>query len=108
MIAQETAAKLLEDVIYSRVVECIALPRLFMVEVDLWAALSERQPGSDTNLRKEAKTVIDRALARFASADDRYAEIQPFGAHCDMCEDEELEPRKRRASSGKRAESREA
>lgn len=99
MIAQATAAKLLDDVLYSRVIECIDLSKLMLIELDLWAALAEQVPDaelSEGTVRQEAKAMIDRALARFASADDRYAVLQPFGMDCPDCDDEIAESRRGR------------
>ena len=95
MIAPDKAARLLDDVLYQRVVECINLPKLLMVEIDLWASLSECTNGVDKALRAEAAAMVDRAIARFAADPERYAPVHPFGTQCDLCE-EEVVDRKRK------------
>jgi len=100
VIGQDKAAQLLDDVLYTRVMECVDLRKLLMVEIDLWASLSECVSGSEKELRAEAKAMIDRVLARFAHADDRYDPVQPFGMHCDLCEEEAVEHRKKQRKTG--------
>ncbi|HUS33486.1 MAG TPA: hypothetical protein VMZ53_33520 [Kofleriaceae bacterium] len=102
MIAQAAAAKLLDDLLYSRVIECVNMGKLMMVELDLWVALCEQSAGNELGSREEAEArdearlMIERALMRLASARDRYAELQPFGMECADCEEEIAEPRRRR------------
>ena len=90
MIGQAMAAKLLEDVLYSRVLECVDVSKLMIVELDLWAALCE-QGREEEEARGEAKAMIDGALGRLARDDDRYAALHPlgpFGMECPDCADE--------------------
>jgi hypothetical protein len=94
VIAQEHAAKLLDDVLFARVVECVDLAKLLGVELDLWAAICE-QTESEATARENAKLLISRALTRLADSDERYAPIQPFGMDCPDCDDEIRESRRR-------------
>jgi hypothetical protein len=99
VITKEQATKLLDEVLYARVLECIDLGKLLGIELDLWAALCEQTGASEMAAREEAKAMLDRALARFASADARYvpmAPFGPFGMDCPDCEDEAAEARRRR------------
>ncbi len=97
LIAPDKAAQLLDDVLYERVLGCVDLQALFMVEVDLWVALSEQEPDeSDERTRRVAKGMIDRALVRLVDEDRRYAMVRPFGAECELCEDELHESAKQR------------
>jgi len=89
LIAPDKAAQLLDDVLYERVLGCVDLQALFMVEVELWVALSEQEPdASDERTRRIAKDMIDRALVRLPDEERRYAMVWPFGAECELCEDE--------------------
>jgi hypothetical protein len=97
LLAPDKAARLLDDVIYERVLDCIDLDALFAVEVDLWAALSECDATDDDHMVKLlAKQMIERALGRIPDDPRRYASVQPFGFDCPDCEEEVLEHAKRR------------
>jgi hypothetical protein len=85
VIAQATAAKLLEEVLYARVLECLDVRKLFMIELDLWVALCESQGEPEQRARELAKDMIDRALTRVVGDPDRYATLSPFGTDCDLC-----------------------
>lgn len=88
MIAQATAAKLLDDVLYARVLECLDVRKLFMIELDLWVALCDSQGEPEARARELAKNMIDRVLTRVVGDPDRYAPLEPFGMECDLCGDE--------------------
>ncbi|HEY5926715.1 MAG TPA: hypothetical protein VIV11_33745 [Kofleriaceae bacterium] len=90
LLAPDKAAKLLDDVLYERVLGCIDLEALFMIEVDLWVALSDCE-GDDEATKHVAKDMIDRALRRLPDEERRYGMMRPFGMECPDCEDEMLE-----------------
>jgi hypothetical protein len=102
LLAPDKASKLLDDVLYERVLGCIDLQALFMVEVDLWVALSESLGASDIadadadRAKHIAKQMIDRALRRLPDEERRYGPMRPFGFECADCEDEMLETAKRK------------
>ena len=89
MIAQATAARLLDDVLYARVLECLDVRKLFMVELDLWVALCDSHGEPEARAREVAKDMIDRALSRVVGDPDRYAQLEPFGMDCDLCDDDD-------------------
>jgi hypothetical protein len=95
LLAPDQASKLLDDVLYERVLGCVDLEALFMVEVDLWVALSECEVADDEAAKRVAKDMIDRALGRLVGEECRYAMMRPFGSECLDCEDEVLHSAKR-------------
>lgn len=103
LLAPAQAAKLLDDVLYERVLACVDLQALFVIEVDLWVALSECEVTPDEKAaRRMAKAMIDRALRRLPDEERRYSLVRPFGTECPDCEDERLDAAKsqRRRMSG--------
>jgi hypothetical protein len=94
------ASKLLEDVLYERVLGCIDLQALFMIEVDLWVALSECDVADDDTAKRLAKEMIDRALRRLPDEERRYGMVRPYGFECPDCEEELLDSAKQRRKSG--------
>ena len=96
LLRPEQASKLLDDVLYERVLGCIDLQALFMVEVDLWVALSESDVTDEDTAKQLAKAMIDRALRRLPDEERRYGPMRPFGFECSDCENELLDSAKRR------------
>ena len=90
LLAPDQASKLLDDVLYERVLGCIDLQALFMVEVDLWVALSDACIADEEGAKRVAKDMIDRALRRLPDEERRYGPMRPFGFECEDCEDEML------------------
>ena len=91
LLAPEQAGKLLEDVLYERVLRCVDLEALFLIEVDVWVALCECKAAQDDVAGKRmAKAMIDRALRRLPDEARRYSLVAPFGAECADCEAELL------------------
>jgi hypothetical protein len=88
LLAPDKASKLLDDVIYERVLDCIDLEALLTVEIDLWSALTECGDTEDDEAKEIAKSMVDRALARLPGEDRRYDLINPFGMECRDCDDE--------------------
>ena len=86
LMSPAQASRVLEDVIYLRVLECIDLEKLHLLELDVWVAMSEQE--LETCARLDAQAMIDRALARFATDAQRYASIESFGFHCPDCDEE--------------------
>ena len=94
LIAPEHAARLLDDVLYERVLDCIDLQKLFLVEVELWVALAECDIAETDEAAKQlAKQMIDRALRRLPDDDRRYSLLPPFGPACADCPNADGEPR---------------
>lgn len=87
MIAPEQASKLLDDVIYERVLRHIDIEGLHAFEIELWLALHDCGIESDTGA--QARELIDRALARFRDDPVRVMRSGPF-ADCDLCDEEEI------------------
>jgi hypothetical protein len=85
LMSPEQASKLLDEIIHSRVRECIDFERLLTVELDLWIALCERDFSNDMRARQDAKAMIDRALGRLASDEDRYGELSPWSRPLEKC-----------------------
>jgi hypothetical protein len=98
LLAPDQASKLLEDVLYERVLGCIDLEALFMIEVDLWVALSECDVADEQAAKRVAKDMIDRALRRLPDEERRYGVMRPFGFECADCEEEMMETAKRKRS----------
>ena len=63
----EMAAKLLDDVLYSRVLECVDIGKLCMVEMDLWAALCEQGVGVAKELIFSGRTITGFRPNRLAA-----------------------------------------
>jgi hypothetical protein len=94
LVTTEHATKLLEEVVYERVLGFFDLDGLFNFEQELWLALGECGMSEDA-IGDEAKAMIDRALARIADDPRRYATFGPpiggehaFGLDCPDCDDE--------------------
>jgi hypothetical protein len=96
LLGPDQASKLLDDVLYERVLGCIDLQALFMVEVDLWVALSDACVADEDGAKRVAKDMIDRALRRLPDEERRYGPMRPFGFECADCEEELLENTKRK------------
>lgn len=92
LLTPERAAKLLEEVVYERVLSFLDLDELYRFEQELWFALGEC--GIDeAAIADEAKAMIDRALARLADDPRRYASFEPpgrdpLGFDCPDCAEE--------------------
>jgi hypothetical protein len=78
-LSSEQATKLLDDLIYERVLSFIDLDGLFGFEQELWCAYEELGPGGD-HVAVAAKTMIDRALVRLCEDPRRYMTFgEPYG-----------------------------
>jgi hypothetical protein len=84
MMSPEQAGKLLDEVIYERVLRHIDIEALHAFELELWLALQEVTGATDI---RQARELIDRALARFREDPGRAMSEAPFG-HCELCEEE--------------------
>ncbi len=93
LIPPEYATKLLEDLVYERVLGFLDLDGLYQFEQELWFALGECGV-DDAALAGEAKAMIDRALARLGDDPRRYAMFGPApgddspGLDCPDCAEE--------------------
>ena len=100
LMSPDKASKLLDDILYERVLRCVDLEALFMIEVDLWVALSEcddaGDDAGDEAAKLVAKEMIDRALRRLTDEERRYGMMRPFGMDCPDCEDELLDNAKQK------------
>ena len=85
MIAPELASKLLDEVLYERVLAFVHLPGLFAFEQELWFELQELGVAKAPDV---AKAMVDAALARAIEDPRRYIDIKPFGMDCDLCDEE--------------------
>ncbi len=85
MITAELAGKLLEDVIYQRVLGCIDLDELSLIEHDLWASLYDLGP-SDDEAWQLAREMLDQAFARIQRDPRRYLLQFDEGAACERLE----------------------
>ncbi len=86
LLTPARAARLLDDVIFTRVAELIDLPRLYDLEAMLALQIEELGEGSGP-ARALAKSMIDRALIRVARTSRtwaRWAPPRPDDA-CDLC-----------------------
>ena len=90
MITPERATKLLDEVVYERVLGFLDLDGLFGFEQELWSALGECGVDED-HIGVEAKAMIDRALARIGDDPRRYGTFggaPALGFDCPDCLDE--------------------
>jgi len=78
----EMETKLLDDVMYRRVLACIDLEELALLEQELW--LSIRAVGRDEEESLEhAREILDRAFARIQHDPHRYVLGFDDGVACD-------------------------
>ena len=94
LLTSERATKLLEEIVYERVLGYVDLDGLYNFEQELWLALGECGISEDA-IGDESKAMIDRALARISGDPRRYMSFgppspggDPFGLDCPDCEDE--------------------
>lgn len=93
LITPERATKLLDEIVFERVLGFVDLDGLYRFEQELWCALGECGLDDD-EIAEEAKAMIDRALARIADDPRRYATFgpgpgeHPFGFDCPDCIEE--------------------
>lgn len=85
MTAPDLASKLLDDVVYQRVLSCIDLESLAMLEQDLWGSIYDTGPSDDESLRI-AREMLDRAFARIQADPRRYLLQFDAGSHCERLE----------------------
>lgn len=85
MIGAELASKLLDDVIYQRVLSCIDLEELALLEQELWTSIYATGPGDEASLRL-AREMLDRAFARVQRDPRRYVLQGDDGSICDRLE----------------------
>jgi hypothetical protein len=80
-MSPELAAKLLDDVLYQRVIDCIDLESLWRLEQELWASVYDSGPSDDDSLRV-AREMLDRAFARIQRDPRRYMLQCDDGSSC--------------------------
>ncbi len=104
LLAPEHAAKLLDEVIYERVLSFIDLDALYEFEQELWCAYEEAGVTNTEDVPRIVKEMVDRALMRFCEEPRRYVDFRgesplPFG-DCELCDEEpaDAKRRKRKAS----------
>ena len=76
LLAPARAAQLLDDVIFSRVVELIDLPRLYDLEAMLALQIEDLGAGIE-EARASAKEMVDRALLRLAQTSRKWTRWRP-------------------------------
>ena len=86
LLAPDRAARLLDDVIFTRVAELIDLAALYDLEAMLALQLDNLGVGED-HARTLAKAMVDRALMRVARTSRRWTRWTPPTPHgaCDLC-----------------------
>ena len=104
LIAPDQASKLLDEVVYERVLGFIDLDGLFDFERELWCAYDEAGIAGPDEVPAIVKAMIDKALIRFCDEPRRYAVfdtplgVDPFG-DCALCEQEAAAAKKKRKVS---------
>ncbi|NVB83151.1 MAG: hypothetical protein HOV81_32555 [Kofleriaceae bacterium] len=98
LITPERATKLLDEIVFERVLGFVDLDGLFGFEQELWCALAECGLDDDA-IAEASKAMIDRALARIAEDPRRYGTFGPApgGFDCPDCIEEARVNAKRRA-----------
>jgi hypothetical protein len=81
VITADLANKLLDDVIYQRVLSCIDLEALSMLEQELWASVYDTGTSDDDSFRL-AQDMLDRAFARIQRDPRRYLLQCDDGSAC--------------------------
>ncbi|HEX5061085.1 MAG TPA: hypothetical protein VFV99_17085 [Kofleriaceae bacterium] len=90
LMAPDQASKLLDEMVYERVLGFIDLDGLYDFERELWCAYDEAGIADEDEVPKIVKAMIDKALMRFCDEPRRYMDFgPPFGAapfdDCDLC-----------------------
>ena len=80
-MSPDLAAKLLDDVLYQRVLDCIDLEELSRLEQELWASVYDTGPSDDDSLQL-AREMLDRAFARIQRDPRRYLLQFDAGENC--------------------------
>jgi hypothetical protein len=88
LIAPDVAGKLLEEVIYERVLSFIDLDGLYEFEQQLWLAVGESGIAED-EVPARVKDMIDTALKKLIEEPRRYMTFgMGTGFDCELCEEE--------------------
>ena len=101
LMAPDQASKLLDEVIYERVLGFIDVDGLYDFERELWCAYDEAGIADEDDVPKVVKAMIDKALMRFCDEPRRYMDfgtplgVDPFG-DCALCEQEAAAMHKKR------------
>jgi hypothetical protein len=85
VIGPDLAGKLLEDVLYQRVLDCIDLEELSLFEQELWASVYDAGPSDEESMRI-AREMLDRAFARIQCDPRRYLLQYGDGSGCERLE----------------------
>ena len=86
LLAPEHAAKLLDEVVYERVLALVDLDGLYRFEQELWFAFHECGIEGD-HVPELVKDMLDRALVRALGDPRRYATFGP--PECSLCDEAE-------------------
>lgn len=88
LIAADVASKLLDEVIYERVLSFVDLDGLFDFEQQLWHAV--RESGiAENEIADRVKDMVDAALKRLVDEPQRYMTLAAGdGFDCELCEEE--------------------
>jgi len=88
LIAPDVASKLLDGIIYERVLSFVDLDGLYDFEQQLWQAVGESGIAED-EIADRVKDMIDNALKKLVDEPRRYIAFGlGDGFDCDLCEDE--------------------
>lgn len=88
LIAPDVAGRLLEEVIYERVLSFIDLDGLYEFEQQLWLAVGESGIAED-EIPDRVKDMIDAALKKLVDEPRRYVTFGiGEGFDCELCEEE--------------------
>ena len=88
LIAPDVASKLLEEVIYERVLSFVDLDGLYDFEQQLWLAVGESGIAED-EIPDRVKDMIDAALKKLLDEPRRYMTFGVGdGLDCELCEEE--------------------
>jgi len=89
LLAPAQVQRLLDQVVYERVLDCIDLDALYKLEQSLVMHLGEIDGVADDHIAQHAKVLIDRALLRVPGDARAYltAAAWPIDG-CELCEEE--------------------
>ena len=98
LLTPDQASKLLDEVVYERVLGFVDLEGLFAFERELWNAYDEAEVADELEVPAMVKAMIDRALVRVIDEPRRYLDFcgpaDPFD-DCELCEQEAKQAAKR-------------
>ena len=82
LLTAAQAARLLDEVIYERLVELVDFDGVWRLEQSLAMELGQLDGLADDAVDELSKGMLDRAFRRLGDDPRRYTNISPFGADC--------------------------